>query len=660
MRICLFSALSLIPFALLAWNAPRAFAQTGCESNIVITQLEVLLGHNGYYGEALYVEKDLTFNLSVTSNCQIESLTALALGRSATFTQFEQTRWRGIISLVGQPRGPFTLTATATDVNGAQAQRSVELFHDTSPVITISAPTPASVARPTVHVVATCADDDPAGCSSMAVSVEGSTQLTGVARVEGDVSLAAYEGRQMAVVVSALDSIGRRTQVHRDVLVASNPRWVEVAHSPHGPVLADSANYLISFAQESPGPGIPILREKSTGVEHALSESPVSVAFMETTPHGAIWSQRTGNITTVREWRNGMFIELGPLGAGGGKSIDATSRHAAWLTPGASSTIFGLTLRNLETGVTVPVATSGIGHSISLAQDGSVVYRTTDGRGLARYRDGVTTLLPTVGSLVFEPRADEINVAYVTDRFPGNNVYIRLVTPTSDTVLTNVPVQGNDFVSGARPDRDYAVNGGWTAFVKRTGATRHVWLQSPDGVQQQITFFNDNTAAIEALSDDGRLLVSRARSLYLKVPGLPLQQIGTMVEGHTRAFWREGHLYFRLGSSVFRFGKGPFTDDPLVRNVTPVRALHILELRNRIDAARDGVGLGSYVYTDPNLGAGHLIRRDHVSELRAALDEVYTAKGLTRPAYTDAALLVGMPLKAVHIQELRVATVFVE
>ena len=59
-----------------------------------------------------------------------------------------------------------------------------------------------------------------------------------------------------------------------------------------------------------------------------------------------------------------------------------------------------------------------------------------------------------------------------------------------------------------------------------------------------------------------------------------------------------------------------FTDDPLVAGETPVKAVHITELRTAINAARAAVGLAAATWTDTTITAGttaakpvHITRR---------------------------------------------------
>jgi len=101
----------------------------------------------------------------------------------------------------------------------------------------------------------------------------------------------------------------------------------------------------------------------------------------------------------------------------------------------------------------------------------------------------------------------------------------------------------------------------------------------------------------------------------------------------------------------------PFTDDPIVPGVTPVRAVHFTELRTRIDGLRMAVGLGRLAWTDPVLTAGATpVRLVHLLELRSALAAAYRAAGRAAPLWTDAAPVGGTtPVRAAHLMELRAA-----
>jgi hypothetical protein len=98
----------------------------------------------------------------------------------------------------------------------------------------------------------------------------------------------------------------------------------------------------------------------------------------------------------------------------------------------------------------------------------------------------------------------------------------------------------------------------------------------------------------------------------------------------------------------------PFTDPALTAGSTPVRAVHVTELRTHVGTLRTRNALGAFAFTDAGLGAGTTVKAAHVVELRTALAAVYTAMGLTPPVYTDATLTAGeTAIKAIHLTQLR-------
>ena len=106
----------------------------------------------------------------------------------------------------------------------------------------------------------------------------------------------------------------------------------------------------------------------------------------------------------------------------------------------------------------------------------------------------------------------------------------------------------------------------------------------------------------------------------------------------------------------------PFTDDPIRPGVTPVRAVHFTELRERIDVLRREAELAPFRWTDPVLRAAVTrVRRVHLLELREALAGAYSAAGRTATRWTDPAPTAGStPIRAAHLTELRAAVVALE
>jgi hypothetical protein len=80
------------------------------------------------------------------------SVVAEAFERSTSLQYHSGNRWQGTVSIAGDLHGPFTLTARVTDINGTSVTSSLELVHDTPPVVTVTSPIQYSAARPTIRV----------------------------------------------------------------------------------------------------------------------------------------------------------------------------------------------------------------------------------------------------------------------------------------------------------------------------------------------------------------------------------------------------------------------------------------------------------------------------------------------------------------------------
>ncbi|HSP16800.1 MAG TPA: hypothetical protein VLV78_18790 [Thermoanaerobaculia bacterium] len=96
-----------------------------------------------------------------------------------------------------------------------------------------------------------------------------------------------------------------------------------------------------------------------------------------------------------------------------------------------------------------------------------------------------------------------------------------------------------------------------------------------------------------------------------------------------------------------------FTDDPVAATATSIKAVHVTELRQAINAMRVAAGLGTFTFTDATL-AGTPVRALHIQEMRTALDPARAALGLGAISYTDSSIVAGTTaIKAAHVQQLR-------
>ena len=108
-----------------------------------------------------------------------------------------------------------------------------------------------------------------------------------------------------------------------------------------------------------------------------------------------------------------------------------------------------------------------------------------------------------------------------------------------------------------------------------------------------------------------------------------------------------------------------FDDPTLIRYVSAVRAIHVMQIRQAVDAVRHAAGFAPATYTDPSLCqsmgpqnecvGGVTIKKEHVQELRDRLVTVLPALNVAIPIFTDSPLASGTLIKKEHVEELRSA-----
>jgi hypothetical protein len=103
-----------------------------------------------------------------------------------------------------------------------------------------------------------------------------------------------------------------------------------------------------------------------------------------------------------------------------------------------------------------------------------------------------------------------------------------------------------------------------------------------------------------------------------------------------------------------------FEDDPLISiaenqsGATPVRAVHLTQLRSAVNAVRALGNLSPPSWTNA-VQTGSVIRAVDVQELRTQLDQARAQLGLSQATYSNQPLSQGTPVRKTHFDELRSA-----
>jgi subtilisin family serine protease len=246
---------------------------------------------------------------------------------------------------------------------------------------------------------------------------------------------------------------------------------------------------------------------------------------------------------------------------------------------------------------------------------------------------------------------------YINEPLPYVSPQVNVAAPQIfvavfwDDLYPTYPTTGNDHnvfwtVLGASPNRELAIE--WRNLPP------YGCRFQPGGFTFQVVFFENSSRVLinyaNLIMGGGCTFSDRGGSATIGIqvgPGRATQQSfdQAVIDSNTSFLWT---------------ANGFFTDESLTGFT--VRAIHITELRNRINAVRIAHGLSPFPWTEPSLVTGaSVVRAVHIQELRTALNGAYVAAGRTPPTYTDPGIIVGsMAIKAVHVMDLRNAVTELE
>lgn len=503
------------------------------------------------------VGETMTVAAAVTSTHQLSSVVAYSNGKSVPLTygpygRFGQSAWSGVLSFAGQPRGDVEFVVTARDIVGHATDVFVAVRLDRAPVVSVSAPLEGTVARPKTDVVATCADDDPAGCASLTATVHEEVVATGKDSISRLVDFSAYEGQHVSLVITGVDSIGQRTTVARSLFIESSAH-LTVRVAVGGPVWDASGTRILFLDLEGPSPALRIF-DTAAGTTQMVETGADLVGtwggYGFLTPTGALYvhGKVDGGFpyAWLYEWRAGTVTNLGGLNSSA--SLHMAGNWALYSAQELAGRV-GLWRRDLVAGVSSLLTEDAGNVENDVASTGDVVYWSDDSGALGRntflLRNGTTQALTN------DPYAALWNTYPVTD---GVNVVYRKHTPccaaptyriavhdgSTETILTAATARE------PTPGRDYAVAGGHVAYAAEDIAkVSQIWRFGPAG-DQQLTFFG-SSSHIDAMAMDGSVLLTHEQKRYLAAPGAPLREMGSSLG---RVIIRDGKFLVLIDRTV--------------------------------------------------------------------------------------------------------------
>ena len=217
--------------------------------------------------------------------------------------------------------------------------------------------------------------------------------------------------------------------------------------------------------------------------------------------------------------------------------------------------------------------------------------------------------------------------------------------------LTKNGVEQTYWAGSERLQSDGVTSYGYDAGGNTTNAGSTTFTYTPFNMQETATVGTAVTTYRYDADNQRRMRTGpTATEYFVSGPGLvPLAEYRAV--GGVLSLARE-YLYAgsRLLASEAPVTTVAWTDDPLVRQQTVVKRIHLTELRDAVNMVREKHGLPRVNWiVDPTITQfGTAIHHQHIRELRAALDAVET---YTYP--TDPDLLAGATIKLEHVKEIR-------
>jgi hypothetical protein len=93
-----------------------------------------------------------------------------------------------------------------------------------------------------------------------------------------------------------------------------------------------------------------------------------------------------------------------------------------------------------------------------------------------------------------------------------------------------------------------------------------------------------------------------------------------------------------------------FNDDPIVTGTTPIKAIHLAQLRTAVNAMQTAAGVTPSSFTDPTLNNTIAIKAVHITQLRTALATAISALAAPTTFFTNS---IAGTVKAADVQEIR-------
>ena len=474
--------------------------------------------------------------------------------------------WTVTVPLTGMSRGSHTLVVTATNANSSSVTASTSFVYDQKPVLSVTNPLDSAVVRSSVlRVVASCSDDDTAGCASISAYANGTLLGTTLGNMDQTYTLSAADGTSVTIRIDSVDSLAQKTSITRTVLIETLSGMTPVA-TVNGDIKDFTADRIL-YDDSTTGTASLKIRNITAGTDTLVASDPLTTPQAGSlTPSGAMYVMKASSEVYGKLYDfSGGTSEMQGFPE---STFKIAGNYAMWFGYDVAGSTEYLYRRDFTTGITTGLlkyiyfsSANPAKSNNDVAANGDVLYYTTDtfDTNIIRIRNSVSTRITNnLGAssgipLWYQnrsPKTDGTNVCYTKQEYrnPGGagTTSLYLYNGTQE-ILLSAPF---DSSSGSTASFQYEVNNGWVAYSK-PGTTNQsqVWLMSANGTAAQVTFFS-NSSSIVALASNGEIIIFNGGRLYLYKPGQSgLRDVASTM---ARPKYLEGSWYYIVGRTLFR------------------------------------------------------------------------------------------------------------
>ena len=505
------------------------------------------------------VDTAVNVQVAVTSTYSIASVKAAVNGRQTTLTP----AYRGRINIADLPFDTLLLTITVTDVLGNIKDTSINIIHDSPPVLVTDSLLPYAVATPNIHIKASASDN--AAIDSITVSGDGFSFIFPGNSIDTTINMLntpVPDGSGTYIRITATDNRNQKATRQFTIYVEKSEYLERVYTSPYRGRIVDFKDNKVLISDPDS------FHHRIIDIQtNVMTELPVhkplfpQQAFL--TPYGAFFAAYHPSglaVDSIYEWNNGAIVLKVP-----GYVKKVVGNYAIWF--GGSSNYF----RDFSTGLNHEMGQIYVEPESALAENGLAFVKAVFSEPdlpfyyyTNAYYQGQETELPFLtGDFPYQLVATDGKELYFgqSGTGPQGQGYYLYKTTNNYTSYTLFSTLYN-FDS-----QSLLFKNGYMAYVRRdsSGTDSHVYLRDSTGHEEQKNYWTGTFDVSERI----KLLDSTGNIVFLEYgdPSVPIagyyyagrdgsllkltDYVGPALEGNA-AFLDNGQFYMAIGNALFK------------------------------------------------------------------------------------------------------------